>query len=154
MSEWIRNIDIGNDSMSQVKKTVVGFLLGIGIYTGMMELIGLCFFRDKVSYTLGLLFGSVVAVLVMVHIVKTLDKALDLQEQQAVKYTRRQALLRLGIMLIALIVALSVEQLNFIAVVIGMLGLKLGSFLAAFLLKKIYPEEFVTKIDEGEQQEE
>lgn len=147
-------MDIGNDSMSQVKKTVVGFLLGIGIYTGIMELIGLCFFHDKVSYTLGLLFGSVVAVLVMVHIVKTLDKALDLQEQQAVKYTRRQALLRLGIMLIALITALSVEQLNFVAVVIGMLGLKLGSFLAAFLLKKIYPEEFVTKIDEEEQQEE
>lgn len=140
--------------MSQVKKTVNGFLLGIGIYTGIMELIGLCFSHNKVSYTLGLLFGSVVAVLVMIHIVTTLDRALDLQEQQAVKYTRKQALLRLGMMLIALIVAISIEQLNFVAVVIGMLGLKLGSFLAAFLLKRIYPEEFVTKPDSDGQQEE
>lgn len=136
--------------MSQVKKTIAGFLLGLGIYTGIMEIIGLIFFNDRLSYTLGLLFGSVVAVLVMFHIVKTLDKALDLQEQQAVKYTRKQALLRLGMMLAALIMALSLKQLNFIAVVIGMLGLKIGSFITAFLLKIIYPEDFGTKTEDKE----
>ncbi|MGN0438069.1 MAG: ATP synthase subunit I [Lachnospiraceae bacterium] len=134
--------------MSQVRKTLNGFFLGIGIYTGVMLLIGLFIFHDRLSYGLGLLFGSVVAVLVMIHIVHTLDKALDMPEQQAVKYTRRQAFLRLGMMLIALIVALSVPWFHFVAVVIGMLGLKIGSFLASFLLKKMYPDEFVTKSDE------
>lgn len=140
--------------MSQVKKTVIGFLLGLGIYAGIIEIIGLCFFHDKGAYSLGLLFGSMVAVLIMLHMVRTLDKALDMQEQQAVKYTRRQALFRLGMMLVALIIALSVEWLNFVTVIIGILGLKIGSFIASFLLKLIYPEDFNTKTeDDGEQDE-
>ena len=61
-------MNIGNDSMSQVRKTLNGFFLGIGIYTGAMLLIGLLIFHDKLSYGLGLLFGSLVAVLVMIYV--------------------------------------------------------------------------------------
>lgn len=151
MFKWMKVMDIGNDSMSQVRKTLNGFFLGIGIYGGIIEIIGLCFFPDKISYTLGLLFGIFIAVVMMLHITKTLGRALSMPEQQAVKYTRKQAVLRLGMMLLALIVGLILDCLNFVTVIIGMLGLKIGAFLAAGLLKRMYPEEFVTKSEEQEE---
>lgn len=136
--------------MSQVKETIIGFLIGIGIYAVLIELVGFFFSEDLFSYTLGLLFGVAVAIFLIVHMAKTLDRALDLPQEQAVKYTRRQSFLRLAVMLAAMVIALLVEQFNFIAVILGMLGLKMGAFIAPKLLKRLYPEDFVTKLDMDE----
>ncbi|MCI8508846.1 MAG: hypothetical protein HFJ06_09830 [Lachnospiraceae bacterium] len=131
--------------MNQVKETITGFLIGIIIYAVMIEAVGIFFSDDIFSYTLGLLFGIVIAVFLMIHMAKTLDKALDLPEAQATKYVRKQSFLRLFIMLLALIVSLAIDWFNFIAVVLGMLGLKIGALLAPIFLKRLYPDSFVTK---------
>lgn len=131
--------------MNQVKETITGFLIGIIIYAVMIEAVGIFFSEDIFSYTLGLLFGIVIAVFLMIHMAKTLDKALDLPEAQATKYVRKQSFLRLFIMLLALIISIVIDWFNFIAVVLGMLGLKIGALIAPVFLKKLYPESFVTK---------
>lgn len=131
--------------MNQVKETITGFLIGIIIYAVMIEAVGIFFSEDIFSYTLGLLFGIVIAVFLMIHMAKTLDKALDLPEAQATKYVRKQSFLRLFVMLLALIISLVIDWFNFIAVVLGMLGLKIGALAAPVFLKKLYPESFVTK---------
>jgi hypothetical protein len=135
--------------MEQVKETLNGILIGIGIYAVLVELVGIFFSGDVLSYTLGLVFGTGVAVLLIFHMTRTLDRALDCPETQAVKYTRRQSFLRLLIMLVALAVAVLLQKrLNFIAVVLGMLGLKVGALFAPFFLKRLYPEHFVTQEEE------
>ena len=139
--------------MSQVKETIIGFLIGIGIYAVLIELVGFFFSEDLFSYTLGLLFGVGVAIFLIIHMAKTLDRALDLPQEQAVKYTRRQSFLRLAVILAAMVIALMVEQFNFIAVILGMLGLKMGAFIAPKLLKLLYPEDFVTKLTMDEELE-
>lgn len=139
--------------MSQVKETIIGFLIGIGIYAVLIELVGFFFSEDFFSYTLGLLFGVAVAIFLMIHMAKTLDRALDLPQVQATKYTRRKSFLRLAVMLVVMVIALMVEQLNFIAVILGMLGLKMGAFIAPKLLKVLYPEDFVTKLTVDEELE-
>ena len=136
--------------MSQVKETMTGFLIGIGIYTILVEVIGIFFSEDIISYTLGLLFGVIIAVLLILHMAWSLDRALDLPENQAAKYTKRQSFLRLAVMLFAMIIALLVEQFNFITVVLGMLGLKIGALIAPFFLRRLYPDSYVTKQEEEE----
>ncbi|MGN0154463.1 MAG: ATP synthase subunit I [Lachnospiraceae bacterium] len=136
--------------MNQVKETLTGFLIGIGIYTVLIEAVGLFFSEDILSYTLGLLFGVIVAIFLIIHMAKTLDKALDLPQQQANKYVKRQSFFRLFIMLIALVIGLLVDRMNFIALILGMLGLKIGALIAPFFLKRLYPESFVTKEEEEE----
>ena len=131
--------------MIQVRKTIYGFLLGIGIYAAMIELVGIFFSEDLTSYTIGLFFGVVVAILLLFHITHTLNKGLDMPEHQATKYIRRQVFLRLAFMLVAMVTALLVPRIHFLAAILGMLGLKIGSFIAAPLLKRMYPEDFVTK---------
>lgn len=136
--------------MSQVKETMTGFLIGIGIYTIFVEVIGIFFSEDIFSYTLGLLFGVIIAVLLILHMAWTLDRALDLPENQAAKYAKRQSFLRLAVMLFAMIIALLVEQFNFITVVLGMLGLKIGALIAPYFLRRLYPDSYVTKQEEEE----
>lgn len=133
--------------MKQIKETMTGFLIGITVYAVLIELVGVFFSDDILSYTLGLLFGIAVAVALIFHMAHTLDNALDMPEAQAVKYTRKQSFLRLAIMLGAMIAALMVQKVNFITVVLGMLGLKIGALIAPFFLKRLYPDSFVTKED-------
>lgn len=141
---------IGVEHMDQVKETLTGFLIGIGIYTLLIEAVGFFFSEDILSYTLGLLFGAGIAVFLFFHMAKTLDRALDLPEAQASRYVRKQSFLRLFIMLLVMIIGLIFSWLNFITIVLGMLGLKLGALMAPFFLKKLYPDSFVTADDEEE----
>lgn len=136
--------------MNQVKETLTGFFIGIGIYTVIIEIVGVIFSEDILSYTLGLLFGAVVAGFLIIHMAKTLDKALDLPQTQATKYVKRQSFLRLFIMLIAMAAGLLFSFFNFIAVFLGLLGLKIGALLAPRFLKWLYPESYVTKEEIGD----
>lgn len=131
--------------MNQVKETLTGFLIGIGIYTLLIEAVGLFFSEDILSYTLGLAFGAGIAVFLIFHMAKTLDRALDLSQAEASKYVKRQSFIRLFIMLVVMVIGLAVRRLNFIAIVLGLLGLKMGALIAPFFLKRLYPESFRTK---------
>lgn len=131
--------------MNQVKETLVGFLFGIGIYTVIVEMVGIFFSENILFYTLGLLFGVIVAILLIIHMAKALDRALDLPQTQATKYMKRQSFLRLFVMLVAMTVGLLFPYFNFIAVFLGLLGLKIGALLAPQFLKWIYPESYITK---------
>ena len=135
--------------MSQVKETLKGVFIGILIYTALVEVIGIFFSGDVFAYTLGLLVGATVTCVLMLHMTYTLNKALDMAETQAMKYTRRQSFVRLLIMLGALVFGVVFDKLNFIALVLGILGLKIGALLAPFFLKRMYPEHFVTKEEEN-----
>ena len=140
--------------MKQIKETMTGFLIGITVYALLVEIVGIFFSDNILSYTLGLLFGIAVAVALIFHMAYTLDNALDMPEAQAVKYTRRQSFLRLAIMLCAMIAALIVQKFNFITVILGMLGLKIGALIAPFFLKRLYPDSFVTKEELPESEDE
>lgn len=131
--------------MEQVKKTLNGFYVGIAIYGVGVELVGLFFASDRLAYTLGIVLGILVAVFLMLHIAGTLEKALDMGEARATKYVRRQTFFRLFIMLVAMAIFLKAPRINFIAAIIGLLGLKIGSFIAAYVLKIMYPDDFITK---------
>jgi len=139
--------------MSQVKETMTGFYIGIAIYAVVIELIGIFFSENVLSYTLGLIFGVFSAIFLFGHMAKTLDYALDLSETQASKYVKRQSFLRLFIMLVILTIGRVTEMLYFVTVVLGLLGLKIGSLMTPFILKKLYPEQYITKLDEEDMAE-
>ena len=133
--------------MSQVKETMTGFYIGIGIYAAIIEVVGIFFSEDILSYTLGLFFGVIIAVLLFGHMAKTLDRALDLQENDATKYVRLRSFLRLFVMMAALTIGLMTERLLFITVLLGLLGLKIGALFTPFILKRLYPDRYITKED-------
>ena len=131
--------------MKQMKETMTGFYVGIGIYTAVIEVVGIFFSEDILSYTLGLAFGVFIAIFLFHHMAKTLDYALDLPEKNASNYVKKQSFLRLLVMLAALTIGMITDQLHFITVVLGVLGLKIGALCAPFFLKRIYPDSYITK---------
>ncbi len=131
--------------MNQVKEVKKGFCIGIGIYAFLIELVGVFFSDDLLAYTLGLLFGVCIAVFLFGHMAKTLDYALDLQEKEATKYVRFQSFLRLLVMLAVLTIGLLYQRFQFLTVLLGVLGLKIGALMTPFILKRLYPEHYITK---------
>lgn len=131
--------------MNQVKEIMTGFYIGIGIYAILVEVTGIFFSENILSYTLGLLFGVLASVFLFHHMAKTLDYALDLQEGQASKYVKRQSFLRLLTMLAVLTIGMITQQLSFLTVLLGLLGLKVGALMTPFILKRLYPNSYITK---------
>lgn len=134
--------------MNQVKEIMTGFYIGIGIYAILVEVMGIFFSENILTYTLGLLFGVVASIFLFHHMAKTLDYALDLQEGSASKYVKRQSFIRLVAMLAVLTIGMITEQFSFITVLLGLLGLKVGALMTPFILKRLYPDSYITKDDE------
>ena len=134
----------GVRGMELVKETFVGFLCGISVYAAAVEIIGAVFSGDILSYTIGLLIGVVAAILIFSHMAWTLDRAMDYPEDGATKYVRKQTLFRLLLMVIVMLFGILIPQIRFIALVLGLLGLKIGALIAPFFLRRIYPEHFIT----------
>lgn len=131
--------------MNQVKEIMTGFYIGIGVYAVLIEITGIFFSENILSYTLGLLFGVAASIFLFHHMAKTLDYALDLPEGDASKYVKRQSFLRLAAMLAVLTIGILKKQLMFITVLLGLLGLKIGALLTPFILRRLYPDSYVTK---------
>lgn len=131
--------------MNQVKETLTGLLIGMGIYSIIVEICGFIFLEDIISYTLGLLLGVAVAVALVAHMTRTLDDALDLPQENATKYMRGKTVTRILIMLAALVGGMMIPHVNFFSVLLGLLSMKAGALMAPFFLKKLYPDDFITK---------
>lgn len=130
--------------MELVKETFVGFLCGLSVYAVAIELVGIFFSGDIMPYTIGLLIGIIAATLIFLHMAWTLNRALDYNEDGATKYVRKQTLLRLLAMVIVMLPGLLVSGINFLTLVLGLFGLKIGALIAPFFLRRMYPEHFVT----------
>lgn len=134
--------------MKEVKEVLTAFMIGIAIYAAMIECVGIFFSEDILAYSLGLLIGIFIAIALFCHMAKTLDKALDMYEIQAKKYVKKKCLLRLLMMLIGMMIGLAIEQIYFVSLVLGILGCKVGALFAPFFLKKLYPDRYVTNLNE------
>lgn len=131
--------------MRQVKEIMTGFYIGIGIYAVLIEVIGIFFSGNILSYTLGLLMGVIAAICLFHHMANTLDYALDLPENAASKYVKKQSFLRLLIMLAVLTIGMVIEPISFVTVLLGLLGLKIGALVTPVILRHLYPESYITK---------
>ncbi len=147
--------------MELVKETFVGFLLGLSVYAVVVEIIGIFFSGDILSYTIGLAIGVIAAVLLFLHMAWTLNRAFDYPEAGATKYVRKQSFLRLLMMLIVMLPGMFFSKIRFISLILGLLGLKIGALIAPFFLRRLYPEHFVsdeetlsTVIEDDEDEEE
>lgn len=130
--------------MELVKETFIGFLLGLSVYAFVIEIIGVFFSGDIVPYTLGLMIGVASAVAIFSHMAWTLNRAMDYPEEGATKYVRKQTFLRLLGMVMVMLPGVLINGINFITLVLGLFGLKIGALLAPFFLRRLYPEHFVT----------
>lgn len=110
-------------------ETLLDLVFGVIIYGIMLEVIGLLVVENPLSYSLGLFLGCGVAIFLSVHMYVTLDEALDMDEKSATRYITKQGIFRAVVMLVAAAIGMVVPFISFIAVIIGILGLKIAAYL-------------------------
>lgn len=107
-----------------------------GILFGVLCQVSIVWFvKDKAGYSIGLWLGIVAAVLTMLHLSISLDKALDLDEGGAKKHMVIQNLVRYFVIIVFLVVLMITDFANPLAAFLGLMGVKAGAYLQPFIHK-------------------
>lgn len=115
--------------MKRLDPTVRDILFGALLYGVLVEIVGLIIVEQRLSYTLGILYGYLCVIFMTCHMYLTLEKALDMEPDTASKYSVRNSILRYVITLLLLVVAVLVPKVSVIAVVTMLFGMKISAFL-------------------------
>ena len=127
------------DSMlKRLNDALPGLVLGILVYGGLVELIGVWFVSDKLRYTTGLAIGIALAVGMAIHIAVVLQDAVDIYgESGAQKKIVAKSILRYIVIVVVFYVMMRFNLGNLFAAFIGVLGLKVSAYLQPFAHKLI-----------------
>lgn len=114
--------------MNEEQQTYFEMMVGIAFSTVVIMLVGILI--GKFSFVLGALMGGVVAAITLWHLFRSLNKTLNLSAQEAEKYGTTSAIIRLGIMGLAIVIAIVFPKVfHVLGVALGMLTLKFSAYL-------------------------
>ena len=109
--------------------------------------------KDKAGYSLGLWLGILIAGVSAFHMWWTLDRALELEQQAAVKHMSTHNILRYFFIAAALILICISHAANPLSAFLGIMGLKASAYMQ-FVTRKIstgiYGEEILPPLIEEE----
>lgn len=122
--------------MDEAKKTLNEIKLGIIAMAIVQSIIGVILIDNPVNFILGELLGTIGAMIFMNNLYSTLDIALSLDEDNAVKYTRKKAVVRM-ILLVAVIFISFVlmEYVSVLGTFLGLMNIKFGVYLVPLARK-------------------
>lgn len=89
----------------------------------------------------GLLFGTVISILNIILLAKSIEKSVTMPANKAQIYTTSTYLLRMIIVAIVLIVSVKSSHLSVIGVVIGLISPKFVIFVKPFIMKRLDRKE-------------
>ena len=105
---------------------------------------GLFIVSDRLSYTIGIALGTVVAVGMSISMAKGLEKCLHMTRARGQWGMTVRSILRWLIMLAAVAAGLKFDRISFPGVILGIIGLKLAALL------HVYTNTYITKRLKGE----
>ena len=91
------------------------------------------FVKDKAGFSIGLWLGVLAALLTILHLSISLDKALDLGEAGAKKHMVIQNLVRYFVLIVFLSLLMITDFANPLAAFLGLMGVKAGAYLQPFV---------------------
>lgn len=114
----------------EARDTLYDLYAGNVLFSLLSMIIGLFFVSAKGAYILGILLGGAVACGMALHMYRSLDVALELGSDGAVKYMRKRTGVRMIVMGAAVVAAcLFPEIIDVLGVVFGLFSLKLSAYL-------------------------
>lgn len=118
--------------ISGAVETLVDLWIGIVLYFIIFEIIGIIFVENRLSYTIGLLIGCILGAFMAWHMYDSIDTALDMPEEDAVKYMRKKSIFRWLVMLGVTFAGMKFTIMSVPALLIGILGLKIAAFCQSY----------------------
>jgi len=98
--------------------------------------IGLMFFENKYAYAKGILFGTIISILKLLLLERTLNKTVDMDKNNASNFARAHYMIRYFITIVVLAVAAKVDSIDLIGVIIGLFVLRPAVFIVNIKMNK------------------
>ncbi len=131
------NSEVESDANS-ARDVLEELIVGIIIFAVLQCVVGFFISSDFMAYIVGTFLGSCTAVIFYIHLFHSLDKALDMDEKGAVRYTRQRTIIRMIIMGTVVVVAFTFyEHVNVVMTFIGIMNAKFSAYLQPFVHKYI-----------------
>ena len=122
------------EKVKQINRALLELWIGI-LFVGLLcQLIGMWFADSKVLYSIALWMGIVLALVTVVHMYRTLDRALDLGAG-AQKAVMTANLIRYGCIVIVFMIVLLTDVLNPLITFMGLMSVKVAAYLQPFTHK-------------------
>ena len=116
--------------LKRINDALPGLVFGIVFYGIVVQLIGVWFVTDKISYSIGLWYGIAIAVGIAVNIATVIYGQKDANRRIVAK-----SLLRYIVVAVLLFILGLFDFGNLIMAFVGMLGLKISAYLQPLFMK-------------------
>ena len=116
-------------------KTLHEMLIGICLSNVVVFVIAVIFAGDKVKASVGILIGTVLALMYCIHMAVTIDDALCLDEKGASAQMRKHMLIRYSVVCVVVAVVCIFKIGNPVLIVISCLTVKFGAYLQPLVHK-------------------
>lgn len=130
------------ERIKEINRALVELWIGI-LFTGLViQLTGMWFTENKLYFTMALWIGIVLALVTVVHMYRTLDRALDLGPG-AQKVVLTANLIRYVCIVLVFVIVLLTKVLNPLITFLGIMSLKVAAYLQPFthkLCNKVFHE--------------
>ena len=124
--------------MREEKRTFLELIIGIILFSVLFSVVGVMLTEDKLAFFLGVIFGGAVAAGLCLHMYKTLEVTLDMDEESASKRAKSMTGVRMLIMALAVFVAIQFSgTTSVIGVILGILTLKFAAFIQPLVCKVV-----------------
>ncbi|MBE5852688.1 MAG: hypothetical protein E7299_07040 [Lachnospiraceae bacterium] len=118
---------------TNVNETLKELLLGIFVWGVLGQAVPIWFIKDKGNYSIGLWIGVLLAAACAIHMYKTLERALDLDEKGAQKTSVTGSAIRYMVILLVMGILMITEFGNPLAAFLGVMGLKAAAYMQPFI---------------------
>ncbi len=119
------------------KKTLYHIWYGIWIICAIVIAVGIWFCKNKLSFALGEVSGSLIATLLMLHMYHCIDKELDMTQAKAVMHSRFNGIIRLVIEVATVVGCFYISAwINPFALLAGLFGRKISAVLVPYVFER------------------
>ncbi len=126
-----------------INRTVLEMELGILALGVLLQAVSVAFPGERLARALSLLLGSTMAFAAVIHMYRTLDKALELDEKSAGKVIYQGYVIRYLLVVLVVLGTILTKWLNPLLVFLGYLSLKFAAYLQPLthkLCNKLFSE--------------
>lgn len=138
IEDWIKDLD-------ESKKTLYGVILNIIMFSVIELIIGLFLVNKYINFILGIVLGTIVAILMIRNMYSVIDRAVMENEETAEGIMRKASVIRMLCLFIVFVIAVFLNRyINVYAMAISTFNLKLAAYIVPFTNKYIFTR-YVTK---------
>lgn len=116
-------------------KTQKSLIAGIVLYGIVVQIILVILHRDILWYSVGLWIGILSACLMVWHMRRSIEEALDLGEEGALTHVRKTYIIRLIALIAIVVITMLLRIGSMLTLFIGVMGLKVSAYLQPYLNK-------------------